>query len=487
LNVLDDSLYSIIYKNFVGDAKINNSYYYTGYTFYDNNEDSLTGGTNSLFWKTDTNFNKISSNSIGGINYPDVCEEIQAGFDNNLLLGGLTMAHAPGSVIGINRTDWYLVNIDTAGQVLGEYYYGITDQCDVEGIKAMSKGADSTYFLAGLFHNYYDIPLGMHYYVPVIVKLNRQFQTIWEKEYSEPLSGVIVSDMHQTSDGNQAILIQRIPEELFLNFFIQTIYSKIIKFNNDGNVLWSRNYYKGDTNTYIRYRAWDLIETKDSGFAFCGSAIDTANAGPNQSTWLVKTDSLGCDGYQSCNDTALFIQPFQIPDTLCLNDTNWVTIEINGRSAPFKLTLSNGQEFDSIYYPNTAPPHIFYDMPVYPTIVDSNWQLIITLTDPWGADITDTLYFVVHDCGTVIANDYYVENKIKIYPNPAEDIVNVQIRGRLDNDINISLYNSDGSLCKSLKANSTINQINLSNLAPGLYFIKVQGIGFVKTEKIVLE
>lgn len=92
LTKISDSTYANIFRTFWGNIKINQSYYFAGNTKYNNNGDSLTT-YNMLFWKTDNNFNNISSNSIGIDSLQESYRCINAGFDNNLLIGGLTFKY----------------------------------------------------------------------------------------------------------------------------------------------------------------------------------------------------------------------------------------------------------------------------------------------------------------------------------------------------------------------------------------------------------
>lgn len=79
------------------------------------------------------------------------------------------------------------------------------------------------------------------------------------------------------------------------------------------------------------------------------------------------------------------------------------------------------------------------------------------------------------DINTYIENpssslDEWAVNSIKIYPNPTFDIL--YIEGH-DNDTWLGLYNSSGALEKKLFLNSLNTSINISNLSPGIYFIRM--------------
>ncbi len=468
LVMYNDSLYPYKYSRFLGNCRINKSYYFTGPTWYNDIGDSLPQ-QNVVFWKTDTNFNTITTKSIGTVN-GDAGNIIKAGFDNNLLLGGLTLYNG-------NQQVWYLVNTDTTGQVLGQYMYGVP-HWNEDGLKTISLSSDSCYFLSGILYQY-DFGIGHYYFASCIAKIDRQFNTIWVKNIGETIQNVTVSKMVSTYDGNQVVLTQRSP-------VIQdiSIYSQVTKFNNDGNILWSRNYLRGDTSQYVRYRAWDIIETSDKGFAFCGSAIDTTNMGPNQEAWLVKTDSLGCDGLQSCNDTALVCEILNAPDTTCKNDTAWLQVRFKGRSAPYFVYANTALALDSVYYPYTLPLWIDTLVPYVPHDTDLQ-QVIVKVKDPWGWYNTDTIQIFVKNCGTGNIQETWYPKKVEIFPNPATTELHVKFRTPLTEPVTITINDMQGKQMKQITTKQNEAVIDVSGFEQGVYSVKVIGSNVNSSERFV--
>jgi len=72
-------------------------------------------------------------------------------------------------------------------------------------------------------------------------------------------------------------------------------YGGIMKFNSNGDSLWSRMLQHGglDSNTFF-WGIWDLEPTSDNGFVICGQQVDYGT-GTNTTAWVVKLDSMGCD------------------------------------------------------------------------------------------------------------------------------------------------------------------------------------------------
>jgi hypothetical protein len=74
---------------------------------------------------------------------------------------------------------------------------------------------------------------------------------------------------------------------------------------------------------------------------------------------------------------------------------------------------------------------------------------------------------------------------ISIYPNPTNGIINIETTF-LDKNLKIEVYNNLSELLFEQKSVGKTNQINLSNLSNGIYFIKlISDEKVLKTQKII--
>ena len=80
--------------------------------------------------------------------------------------------------------------------------------------------------------------------------------------------------------------------------------------------------------------------------------------------------------------------------------------------------------------------------------------------------------------------NFDIRNNISIYPNPCEGTL--YIKGDIDNNEILSLYNENGKFIKQyvLTYDNNINSINLNNLPKGTYLIKIEN---KLTQKIILK
>jgi hypothetical protein len=76
-------------------------------------------------------------------------------------------------------------------------------------------------------------------------------------------------------------------------------------------------------------------------------------------------------------------------------------------------------------------------------------------------------------------------NKIRIYPNPTNSILHIEVDERPHGKFNIEIVNLEG---RTLYQNSNyIEQIGIANFPSGIYFIRVNIDQNVMVEKVVIQ
>lgn len=71
--------------------------------------------------------------------------------------------------------------------------------------------------------------------------------------------------------------------------------------------------------------------------------------------------------------------------------------------------------------------------------------------------------------------------KLKIYPNPAQQTVNIEVENSVNADSPIIIYNSIGQKIKQYTLQNNRKSINVSNWSPGIYFVGVSGRSATET------
>ena len=124
----------------------------------------------------------------------------------------------------------------------------------------------------------------------------------------------------------------------------------------------------------------------------------------------------------------------------------------------------------------------------------------ITLILPFGSRITGGFYNLLchyeneelvymnsrwntcYKTGTSLGINDVGSTQIKIYPNPANDVLNIDIEN-IENYV-VSLINIYGKTVGQYKP--THNQINISNLVPGMYFVKLSSQEKEYIQKLII-
>lgn len=109
-------------------------------------------------------------------------------------------------------------------------------------------------------------------------------------------------------------------------------------------------------------------------------------------------------------------------------------------------------------------------------------KTVVTHNLVYKGVVIDTCSFIVTVNETTMNVDEVNKNKIAFFPNPVEDILNVSYDKRINQ---ISVFDIAGKKVfhKTIKANAS--KVDLSNLASGIYIVKAEVEGDVKTFKII--
>ncbi len=436
--------------------------------------------------------------------------------DKNILIGGRTFSFPTT----ITDEDWYLIKLDTAGNVIWQNGFGRPGFLNYDGpVQGLIETRDSNYVACGGYHalrsdtdTYWD---------GCLRKVSKDGVLMWERFYRS--YSTITNPVTDWFENTISSLVYKNNELYVLGNWRSGIgrsRSYLQKISDSGDICWNREYYAINNTTNDQYLV-SFQPTADNGFILAGYGNSYATYGynPPQQAWLVKTDSLGIDGLCYTAPPELNID-IVLPATVNCSDTITVYAYIAGKSAPYTIETSIGQVIDSIYYPPLFVPveiglslaeidyggNIIYTQQITEaTLSNHEWgqciakpiefytphtsgsqQINITVTDAYGESKTITKEVFVNDCGSGIAEE--VVNFVNVYPVPARDKVYVDI-GDFDfaqspssmqvaersrsNRFNAEIYNSAGQLVKSVNVHNGLNVVDISDLSVGNYILKI--------------
>ena len=537
-----DSLFNLEFQNIVNYDSVDKRALYTIKTGF--NDYFITGqicdtGDNDTY-----KLLLLKANHLGeyiwhkyyNINASEYGSTIIETYNNNLLIGGRT------EVTDVGNTRWYLIETDTAGNIIWEHAFGRSNYNNGT-VKGLIETSDSNYLACGSYPvARYGGGGGEYLWDGCLRKIDTDGNLIWEKRYrfyskiSNPEMILIESSLNSIieKDGTLFLLGNHRDHRGASRGYLQ-------KITDDGSICWNRSYYPIDTTTTYQWLV-SIQNTADNGFIMAGYGDEYDRQGiyPPQQAWLVKTDSLGIDGLCYTELPELNID-IALPTTLNCSDTITVYAYIAGKSAPYTIETSIGQNIDSIYYPPIFVPveiglthvNLEWDNTTYfeqtiteATLSNHEWgqciakpiefytphnagwqQIQITVTDAYGETKTITKEVFVNDnCSNNITEENI--NGIYLYPNPIKDKLFIEYNftsyseeGNEDllqtlgykkhNDCRsgeISIYTIDGKMIisKTLEQPSGLESIDMKDYPPASYLIKITDCyGFFKEQKFV--
>ncbi|MDD2636616.1 MAG: T9SS type A sorting domain-containing protein [Bacteroidales bacterium] len=505
LSIFDDTFELVFQNTFLIDDIFKTAFYSIKTTF---NDYFIIG----QIWDIDDETYKLlllKANNTGeyiwhkcyNINLSTYGSTLIETFNNNLVIGGGT------EVTDVGNTRWYLLETDTAGNIIWERAFGRSNYNNGH-VQGIIETTDSNYLACGSYPvARYGGGGGEYLWDGCLRKIDTDGNLIWEKLYRN-------YSCHPTGDNittsGTFTSLQELPDgDIILlgssHWYYTILRGFLMRIDKDGNIKWHRYYFAEDYTSSWQYLV-NLQLAIDGGFILAGygNEYDIFGYDPPQQAWLVKTDSLGIDGLCYTAPPELNID-IVLPATVNCSDTITVYTYIAGKSAPYTIETSIGQLIDSIYYPPTFVPveiglthvNLEWDSSTYfeetiteATLSNHEWgqciakpvefytphtsgsqQISITVTDAYGESKTITKEINVVDCGTESITEN-VNSGFKIYPNPAKDKIFVNIP-QSQTASYLEIVNSAGQVVLTENISSTESEINIKKLVAGSYVVRV--------------
>lgn len=211
--------------------------------------------------------------------------------DNNYLIIGTANGGITGNKLVNSKglEDIYIIKIDSLGNKIWEKSYG-SNWTDLGYSAVLTSDGNiiiAASSLTGTGGDKSQAPLGL--FDIWLLKIDNLGNKIWDKSYGSP------------NHEDYPIIINTDDDKILLGYQFQSnsgnqnSYYVINKLDEDGNIIWTKNYNPGGQN-----KITSIIQTNDGGYLIGGESINTqtnlVRTGPffgTQDIWIIKTDGLG--------------------------------------------------------------------------------------------------------------------------------------------------------------------------------------------------
>lgn len=401
--------------------------------------------------KLDTNGNTVWSKSYGGTQEDDILRIVSAG-DGGYVFAARSLSN-DGDVTGHHgdstTADFWVVKIDSLGKILWERSLGGTD---FDAPFALTRTDDSAYVLAGDANSNDGDVSGNHGGSDIwVVKVNDTGRIVWENSFGSPFNEDMNS-VTMASDGGYIVggSAYGTGGDITLHHGHNDEYDIwVFKLSRAGELLWQKTL--GGTG---RDYEQDVHATPDNGCLVAGYStsndIDVSGHHGDTTTydaWVVKLDSSGTLQWQrSVGGTQLDGASGIIP-------TRDGGCAFAGNTASSDGDLANGSRGN------------------------------LGGGDCW------IVKFAPPGSSTDVASAPLIERGFELFPNPASSNVQLDLRGLIIGEhataeVTDALGRTRMRIALTPGATSTNIPLDLSQLAPGAYIIRINNAG---SENIALK
>jgi hypothetical protein len=90
-------------------------------------------------------------------------------------------------------------------------------------------------------------------------------------------------------------------------------------------------------------------------------------------------------------------------------------------------------------------------------------------------------------CDTLVATNNEVQSRISLFPNPASNVLSIEFDGHTTNDISIEIYTAQGFIIDKYlqNVNNTKITIDIKDLFPGIYYLRIKNSNSITTFKFI--
>jgi len=219
------------------------------------------------------------------------------------------------------------------------------------------------------------------------------------------------------------------------------------------------------------------IYTLDAGASFIsylwndGSTNQTLDVSTSGNYRVIVSDGKGCE---NSDEISVLVNLLPVAE---------FTYTENSLEISF---LNNSTNADSYFWDFDDNETSQEMNPVHVYKTSGEYKVVLTASNEKCGD--KSFSKTINILGT-LAESIKLKNFAKIYPNPSNGIITIEINNPVQSDIRVEITNISGQkvYSKVFKIQKVIDQINLSSFPKGIYTIEFISKDMVKTDKIIIK
>lgn len=424
-------------------------------------------------------------------------------------------------------SDFWVIKIDTEGQIIWESNYGISNY---ERAFSITSANDGGYIIAG-YRNSIDGELTDSDFW--IVKINESGELLWDNLYG----GSNFDNAYNIIKTNNNGYIITGKTVLVDNFFKDA--ALIIKIDNSGNIIWQKSFLDSDclnvssavmapdngvifvaddcsmNSDYIIVKldengnmVWQkeyggsladrptsIKSCEDGSYVIVGSSAsqdgDVINNHGGFDYWIIKIDSNGNLLSSKCFGGS----EIDYAEDVIQNNNNELIVvgysesndgDVTNNTDKKDYWIINVDSENELKWEKCIGDYTGEDKARSVVHAGDNRYLVVGYTDSFEGEVSgnhgDYDYWVIEISeSTNSLNNIKNNIEFSIYPNPTKELINIEG----ENIQEIEVIDLNGEIV--LKSDIILDVINLSTLSSGLYFIKVKNDKGMSIKKFVLQ
>ncbi len=425
------------------------------------------GATDMYLLKTDPYGNPVRQNTFGGINI-DIGKCVRQTSDGGYILLGYTNSYGAGGY------DVYLVKTDSLMDTLWTKTYGGTGWDFGSCIEPTLN--DGGYIICGSTYSYGHGD--QDYYV---LRIYSNGDTAWTRTFGGAKEDV-ANSVIQTSDGG--FLVTGTTKSM--GDTLGDVYT--VKLDIYGDTMWTNKWGGIGHHDYGN----DILHSRNGGYLVAG---ESQSFGTNDfDGFIIKIDMQGAaalmwrtylpydDYFQSITEDGLGRIVVSGVGFSPASEGNATIYILNNDWSYFNGTDFGGPRYDIGF---SVEPTNDYGFIISGSSVSFNNYLddvYLIKTDSMG--IGGSAEAVV---ATNIQSFSTINNELEIFPNPASDYLSIN-SDKINESTTIEIFDIIGNELKNEKINLQIhNSLNISDLANGIYLLKIVSSTNSSTFKLIVQ